>query len=410
MTTSFDREILGLPFYEPRHVAYAERMDQWCATHAEVWDVPHEQDEFREQTVQRTLRALGEGGWFAFLDPDAGPEDTAAGDFRSLCLGREALAYADDTPDNCFAVHTLAARPIFRFGNAEQKNRYLPGLAEGRLVASFALSEKDRGSDIAGLGLRADRDSDGYVLNGDKAWIAHGSIADVLCVIARTGEGPGALGLTAFLVPGNSPGLRVRERIAAIAPRAFAHLDFEDCHVPADCVLGRPGQGFVVAMDMLERYRMTVGAAAVGYARRAADAALAWARDRQLGEGKLFDLPTIRATFADMEVKLNAAALLVARAAWETDNGSRRFSKHSSIAKLYATEVAQEVVDAAVQVFGAAGLVKDSVPERLYRQVRALRVYEGTSEVQKTIIASAIDLRRANGSSRAPSPALTQDR
>lgn len=406
MTTSFDREILGLPFYEPRHLDHAERMDRWSVEHADLWDVPHEQDEFREVTVRRTLRALGEGGWFAFLDPDSGQQ--ASGDFRSLCLGREVLAYADDTPDNCFAVHTLAARPITRFGNAAQKARYLPGLASGELVASFALSEKDRGSDIAGLELRAERDGDDYVLNGDKAWIAHAAIADVLCVIARTGEGPGALGLTAFLVPGDSPGLRVRERIAAIAPRAFAHLDFEDCRVPAECVLGRPGQGFVVAMDMLERYRMTVGAAAVGYARRAADAALGWARDRPMGDGKLFDLPTIRATFADMEVRLNAAALLVARAAWETDNGSRRFSKHSSIAKLHATEAAQEVVDAAVQVFGAAGLVSGSVPERLYRQVRALRIYEGTSEVQKTIIASAIDLRRAARATPVRNRALTE--
>lgn len=395
MTVSFDREILSLPFYEPRHVAFAERIDRWAAANGHLWDVPSEQDPFREQTVQRVLRALGEDGWFAFLDPDADPDTAAAGDFRSLCLGREALAYTDDTPDNCFAVHTLAARPIQRFGSAEQKLRYLPGMAKGITVASFALSEKDRGSDIAGLELRADRDGDGYRLTGDKAWIAHGSIADVLCVIARTGEGPGALGLTAFLVPGDTPGLRVRERIAAISPRAFSHLSFEDCYVPADCVLGRPGQGFVVAMDMLDRFRMTVGAAAVGYARRAADAALSWARNRPMGEGKLFDLPTIRTTFADMEIKLNAAALLVARAAWETDNGSRRFSKHSSIAKVHATESAQEIVDAAVQIFGAAGLVRDSVPERLYRQVRALRIYEGTTEVQKTVIAAAIDLRRA---------------
>lgn len=395
MTVSFDREVLALPFYEPHHRAYAERVDGWCAANRGLWDVRHEDDEYREGAVARVLRALGEDGWFAFLDPDAGPDALADGDFRSLCLGREALAYADDTPDNCFAVHTLAARPILRFGDERQRRRYLPGMARGSLVGSFALSERDRGSDIAGLELRARRVDGGYVLDGGKAWIAHGSIADVLCVIARTGEGPGALGLTAFLVPGGSPGLRVGERIAAIAPRAFAHLEFEDCFVAEDCVLGRPGQGFVVAMDMLERFRMTVGAAAVGYARRAADAALSWARNRPMGEGRLFDLPTIRTTFADIEVKLNAAALLVARAAWETDNGSRRFSKHSSIAKVYATEVAQEIVDTAVQVFGAAGLVRDSVPERLYRQVRALRIYEGTTEVQKTVIAAAIDLRRA---------------
>lgn len=409
MTVCFDREILGLPFYEPHHVAFAERMDKWCAAHPELWQVPAGEDEYREQAVRRILRALGDDGWFAFLHPDATPDAVADGDFRSLCLGREALAYTDDTPDNCFAVHTLAARPILRFGTDEQKRRYLPGMAAGTLVGSFALSERERGSDIAGLTLRADRDGDGYRLTGDKAWIAHGGIADVLCVIARTGEGPGALGLSAFLVPGDTPGLRVAERISAISPRAFAHLSFEDCYVPADSVLGKPGQGFLVAMDMLERFRMTVGAAAVGYARRAADAALSWARNRPIGDGKLFDLPTVKTTFADIEVKLNAACLLVARAAWEADTGSRRFSKHSSIAKLYATETAQEIVDAAVQVFGAAGMVKDSVPERLYRQIRSLRIYEGTSEIQQTIIAAALDLRRAKAAEERAAAAMRVD-
>ena len=209
-------------------------------------------------------------------------------------------------------------------------------------------------------------------------------------MVARTGEGPGTLGLTAFLVPATHQDGLVREPVATIAPRAFAHLRFDDCLIPPDSVLGKAGGGFVVAMDVIERFRMTVGAAAVGFARRAADTALARARDRPIYDGQLFDLPTVKATLADMEVKLNAARLLVARAAWEADRGGRRWSKHSSIAKLYATEAAQEIVDAALQLHGAAGLVRDSVTERLYREVRSLRIYEGTSEVQQRVIAGML--------------------
>lgn len=383
--SAFDREILALPFYEPRHLATAERIHDWCESHTGLWKVPGD-DEHREHTGRQIQRALAEDGWFAFLHPDA-PSEV---DFRSICLIRQALAYADDLADNAFAIQALAARPIVQFGSDEQRQRYLPRIAAGELISSFALSEKDGGSDIARLGLRAEPVADGYLLNGDKAWIANGSIADLHCVVARTGNGPGALGLTAFLIPAATPGLRVRERISVMAPRPFAHLSFEDCVVPRDTVLGKPGNGFVIAMDMLDRFRMTVGAAALGFARRAADSALAWARTRPVAEGHLFDLPTIKTTFADIEIKLNAAALLVARAAWELDHGNRPFPRHSSIAKVYATESAQEIIDAALQIFGAAGLVTDSVPERLYRQIRSLRIYEGTTEIQKQIIAGSL--------------------
>lgn len=388
--TAFDEAVLALPFYEPRHVALARRLDEWAAAHAWLWE---KDDGEPEQTGLRVVRALGDGGWLRFL---AAADGAADGDFRCQCLVREGLAYAGDLADFAFSIQALSATPILRHGSPAQRERYLPGLADGTLVSSFAVSEKEVGSDLAAVGLRADRSGDGYVLNGDKAWIANGGIANVHCVLARTGEGPGALGLTAFLVPAGTPGV-VCERVPLIAPRAFADLTFTDCRLPADSVLGRPGRGFQVAIDVLERYRMTVGAAAIGFARRAADAALARARSRRIQGGRLLDLPTVGATFADIEVKLNAAALLVARAAWELDRGNRRFAKHSSIAKLYATEVAQEIVDAAVQLFGAAGLVRDSIPERLYRQIRSLRIYEGSSEVQKVIIAGALDLRRAEG-------------
>ena len=394
-----DPDLLALPFYEPHHVALTQRIDAWCQAHAALWQAPDDP----ERTGRDILRALADDGWLAFLDPDAGPAAVADGDFRSVCLLREALAYADDLADYAFSIQALSARPLLRYGSEEQRQRYLPQLAKGTFVGSFAVSEEEAGSDVAAVALRAERVAGGYVLDGHKAWVANGSIADLHCVIARTGEGPGALGLTAFLVPATAPGVRVREKVPVIAPRAFANLAFDGCRLPDDSVLGRPGGGFVVAMDVLDRFRVTVGAAAVGFARRAMDAALARARSRPMHGGRLFDLQTVQATFADMEVKLNAAALLVARAAWEIDRGNRHFARHSSIAKLYATEVAQEVVDASLQVFGAAGLVEDSVTERLYRQVRSLRIYEGASEVQKVIIAGSLARRSARPSQTAPS-------
>ncbi|MFB8278934.1 acyl-CoA dehydrogenase family protein [Nocardia colli] len=384
---SFDAGILALPFYEPRHVQRAQQIESWCAEHAELWD-----DSVTDPDAAglRILRALGEHGWLAALDPAAGPESLAAGDCRSLCLLREGLAYADDLADFAFSIQALAATPIMRHGNEEQQRRYLAPMAKGTLCGAFAISEPDVGSDVAAIVLRADKVADGYVLNGAKAWIANGGIADLFCVIARTGEGPGALGLTAFLVPADTPGLTVGQRVPLIAPRSFADLEFTDCRLPKDSVLGRPGTGFVIAMEVLERFRMTVGAAAIGFARRATDAALTHAKNRKMYGAKQFDLQLVKATFADIEVELNAAALLVARAAWAADRGDPAAAKHSSIAKLYATEHAQHIVDACVQVFGAAGLVADSVTERLYRQIRSLRIYEGSSEVQKMIIAGSL--------------------
>lgn len=392
LDTSFDPEILQLPFYDEAHRNLARDIGVWCRERTEQWEGVRQ--ETPEQAGLRLVKELAQSGWFRFLDPKS-EEDAAAGDFRSLCLMREALAYAEDLADFAFSIQALSATPLLRHGSDEQKKRYLPGMADGSLVGAFAVSEEEAGSDVAALTLRAERTDDGYVLNGRKAWIANGSIAGLYCVIARTGEGSGPLGLTAFLVPADTPGARVLESVEPIAPRSFAHLAFEDCKVPHDAVLGKPGAGFVIAMDLLERFRMTVGAAAVGFARRAADAALARVRTRPAYGGRLIDLQLVKASLADMEVKLNAASLLVTRAAWEADRGNRRYPAHSSIAKLHATEAAQEIIDASVQLFGAAGVVKDSLPERLYRQIRSLRIYEGTSEVQLLTIAGALDMRRA---------------
>jgi acyl-CoA dehydrogenase len=382
----FDESTLALPFYEPRHVTFAGRLDEWCGQHGDLWKDAAVDP---EQTGYRIRQALGRDGWLAFLDPDAGA-DPDAGDLRSLCLAREALAYCDDLADFAFSIQALSATPLLKHGSPEQRQRYLPGMAAGTIAGAFAVSEQEVGSDVSAIQMRAEAVPDGYVLTGTKAWIANGSTADLYCVIARTGSGP--LGLTAFLVPAQTPGLRVHPT-PVIAPRSFATIEFDGCRLPPDSVLGRPGIGYAITMDLLARYRMTVGAAALGFARRATDAALRRARTRRMRDGYLFDLPTVKATFADVEVKLQAASLLVARAAWETDRGNRRYAKYSSVAKLYATEAAQEIIDAAVQIFGAAGLVSDSLTERLYRQVRSLRIYEGASEVQKTIIASALPVR-----------------
>ncbi|WP_018656879.1 acyl-CoA dehydrogenase family protein [Actinomadura flavalba] len=374
---------LDLPFYDDRHRDLAAAATAWCAERADLWEETRAAPP--DKAAARLLRALGDGGWLRSADPDDGTAD-----LRSVCVLREVMAHADDLADHTYAVQFLASLPIRRYGTAAQRERYLPAMARGDLAGAFAVSEDGAGSDVAAVALRAERTDDGgYVLDGHKTWIAQGTVADVVCVIARTGEGPGALGLTAFLVPADTPGLRA-EPIDFIAPRSFARLEFTGCRVPADAVLGRPGGGFVVAMDVLEQVRMTVGAAAAGLARRALEAALEHARAREIYGGRLFDVPAVRTSLADLDVRLSAAALLVGRAAWEADRGGRGVGARSAAAKLYATEAAQEIVDGAVQVFGAAGLVPGAVTERLYRQVRSLRIYEGTSEVLRSTIADTL--------------------
>lgn len=392
-TTMFDPDLLQLPLYDDGHRRFAHEFGTWCDSHGDRWEAvrrTHPDDSGR-----RLVELLGDGGWLAGLDPQNGPQ----ADLRTMCLAREALAYTEDLADFAYSIQSLSATPILRFGTTEQQRRYLPAMARGLTVGAFAVSEKEAGSEVAAVGLTARKNGDGYVLDGAKAWIAHATIADLFVVVARTGEGPGPLGLTAFVVPADTPGVRV-EPLDAIAPRSFGHLVFERCAVPAAAVLGRPGRGFIIAMDLLERFRMTVAAAALGFARRACDAALAHTRGRQAYGGTLFDLQLVKTSLADMEVRLNAAGLLTARAAWECDRGSRSFARHSNIAKVYATEAAQETVDAAVQLFGAAGLIHDGVPERLYRQIRSLRIYEGSTDVLRLAIADALGIRRVEN--RAP--------
>jgi acyl-CoA dehydrogenase len=376
----------SLPMFTDHHRALAAELSAWCVGHRDLLDRVDKPD----LTGTGILHALGNGGWLAFLD-------AADEDYRALCLAREILAYHGDLADFAFSIQALSATAIRRFGRDAQRRRCLPELAAGRWCGAFAISEATAGSDVSAITATGTPDGDGWVLSGRKSWIANAGVADVYTVVVRTGPGPGALGLSAFLVPAETPGLRV-EPVELIAPRAFGDLVMDDCPLSGDAMLGPRGGGFAVAMDVLSRFRMTVGAAAVGFARRAMEVALAGALARPMSGGTLFDLPTVRADLADMDVKLDAAALLVARAAWATDRGDRAFGRHSSAAKLYATEAAQEVVDAAVQIAGAAGLVADSPLERLYRQIRSLRIYEGASEVQKSIIASSLAATASNGS------------
>jgi acyl-CoA dehydrogenase len=284
----------------------------------------------------------------------------------------------------------LGAGPISLFGNAKQRE-WLKRTRSGDAIAAFALSEQQSGSDVANIALTAQRYGDGYILDGEKTWISNGGIADFYVVFARTGEGPGAKGLSAFLVPGKKlAGFSIAERIDVIAPHPLARLKFDRVTVPAYAMIGAPGDGFKIAMATLDVFRSTVGAAALGFARRALDESVARTKSRNLFGGPLADLQMVQASIAEMALDVDAAALLVYRAAWAKDNGAARVTREAAMAKLFATEQAQKVIDKAVQLHGGDGVRHGHVVERLYREIRALRIYEGASEVQKVIIARQV--------------------
>jgi acyl-CoA dehydrogenase len=376
-----DRSYLRWPFLEDEHRTLAREVSAWAA--AEVGDLPEPATEADLDAQCRDLVArLADGGWLAAV---AG----APIDVRTLCLTRETLAYHHALADFAFAMQGLGSGAISLFGSDELRLRYLPGVADGTRIAAFALSEPEAGSDVAQIGMTATRDGVAYVLDGTKTWISNGGIADVYTVFARTGEAPGARGLSAFVVDADAPGLTVAERIPVIAPHPLARLEFDGVRVPVANMLGAPGEGFKVAMATLDVFRSTVGAAALGFARRALDEALARVTERELFGAPMADLPLVQAKLAEMALGVDASALLVYRAAWTKDVFAGRVTREAAMAKLHATETAQRVVDDAVQVFGGLGVTTGSVVERLYREVRALRIYEGASEVQQLIIGRA---------------------
>lgn len=378
---------LDWPFLADKHRRLGERLQEWCAGNAGALD-PQGPD--LDANCRGLVKLLGDAGWLEHAvsaGPRQGAADGAALDVRALCLLREHLAYHSGLADFCFAMQGLGSGPISLFGDAGTQARWLPGIAAGKTVAAFALSEKQAGSDVAAISTRAEFKGDRFVLNGEKTWISNAGVADVYTVFARTGEAPGAGGLSAFVVPADTAGLSVTERIDIIAPHPLGTLKFENCGIPAEQLLARPGQGFKVAMATLDVFRTTVAAAALGFARRAYDEALGHVLKRELFGAPLAELQMTQASIADMALAIDASALLTYRSAWAKDRGQARVTREAAMAKLHATEQAQQVIDRAVQLFGGQGVTSGQAVERLYREIRALRIYEGASEVQKVIIA-----------------------
>jgi acyl-CoA dehydrogenase len=379
------REHLDWPFFDSAHKAYAERLDAFVADGA-LGDIDHRDV---DGACRKLVARLGEAGLI-----DAAVAD-ARGDARSIqsrlaCLARETLAWHDGLADFAFAMQGLGSGAIGIAGSPEIKAAILPKVRSGHWVAAFALSEAEAGSDVAAMSCAARRDGGQYVLDGEKTWISNGGIADVYTVFARTGEAPGTRGISAFAVYAGDPGFSIAGRIEVIAPHPLATIRFENCRIPVSRMLGAPGEGFKIAMRTLDIFRASVAAAALGFARRALDEALAHAKARKMFGATLADLQITQAALGDMATSIDAAALLTYRAAWRRDVQGLPTTREAAMAKMTATETAQAVIDRAVQMFGGRGVVSGEMVERLYREIRALRIYEGATEVQRLIVAREI--------------------
>ncbi len=376
-------DTLDWPFFEDRHRAFATELSGWADSY--LADLPHDDV---DEACRARVAALGAAGFLKAAVPAAYGGLSEKLDVRTLCLAREILAAHDGLADFAFAMQGLGTGSISIAGSEAMKQRILPDVAAGKRIAAFALSEKEAGSDVAAMATTATPDGNSHVrIDGEKSWISNGGIADHYVVFARTGEAPGARGLSAFLVEADTPGLTIAERIEVIAPHPLATLRFEGCRVPLENRIGGPGEGFKVAMATLDIFRSTVGAAALGFARRALHETISHANGRKLFGGTLGDLQLSQAAIADSAAEVDAAALLVYRAAWTKDRGAPRVTREAALAKLVATENAQSVIDRAVQIHGGLGVTKGVKVEELYREIRALRIYEGASEVQKVVIA-----------------------
>ncbi|KGJ09073.1 acyl-CoA dehydrogenase (plasmid) [Paracoccus versutus] len=374
-----DRSFLDWPFFEPHHRELAAALEDWCVAHLPVdhGDV--------DAACKALVAALGAAGFLRH----SGAGEGEALDVRSLCLIRETLARHDPLPDFAFAMQGLGMGAVTLFGTPGQR-AWLERTRTGQAIAAFALTEPGAGSDVASTATLAERAPGGWRLTGEKTYISNGGIADLYVVFARTGEAPGARGLSAFLMPADSAGLTIAERIEVIAPHPLARLKLDGVVLPDAALIGRPGEGFKIAMSVLDVFRPTVGAAALGMARRALGEALVRVRRPRAGGGTLADHQIVQGHLADMALKVDAAALLVYRAAWAKDQGAPRITREAAMAKLYATEAAQEVIDAALQLHGGDGVRHGTAVEALYRDIRALRIYEGASDVQRVVIARAI--------------------
>ena len=375
---------LDWPFFDAPHRALGDALGAWAATHLHHRDDTSRAD--NDARCRALVAQLGEAGWLRYAVPAAHGGALASLDSRALCILRETLAWHDGLADFAFAMQGLGSGPITLAGDSDTQRRYLPRVAAGTAIAAFALSEPDAGSDVAAMATTARRDGDRYVLDGRKTWISNGGIADFYTVFARTSDEPGARGISAFVVDADAPGLSIDDRIDVIAPHPLATLRFDACGVPAARRLGADGEGFKIAMRTLDIFRASVAAAALGFARRALDEAVAHASTRRMFGHTLADFQLTQATLADMATDIDAAALLTYRAAWARDVQGGRATREAAMAKLTATESAQRVIDRAVQLFGGNGVRRGTIVESLYREIRALRIYEGASEVQRMII------------------------
>ena len=386
-----DESYRGWPFFDDAHREQARAFERWAqeALPALVDGAEGDLDAVY-RCVRRLVSELGRAGLLRVCVPAAYGGLRENLDVRSLCLAREILGRASGLADFALAMQGLGSAPVTLFGREDQKQALLPGIASGALVGAFALSEPDAGSDVGAIATTATRDGDAWRLDGVKTWISNAGLADRYVVFARTGEGPGTKGLSAFIVDADTRGLDASERIDVIAPHPLGTLRMTDCRVPGDRLLGQPGQGFKIAMATLDVFRSTVGAAALGFARRALDESLTRTRKRRIFGQALADFQLTQVSLGDMAIAIDASALLVYRAAWTKDVVGTRVTREASMAKLFATESAQQVIDAAVQLFGGLGVVRGTTVERLYREIRALRIYEGASEVLKLVVASKV--------------------
>jgi acyl-CoA dehydrogenase len=385
-----DRSFLNWPFFDESHRTLARDLEAWCERELPNFDFDGELD----ATCRAFALKLGKAGWLRYAVPKrfggaGSPSSDEKLDVRSICIIRETIARYSGLGEFIFAMQGLGSCPITQFGSEKLKTKYLPGVAQGNSIAAFAISEAAAGSDISAMTTTARRSGSGYIIDGEKTWISNGGIASQYVVFCRLPE-LGEKSFIALMVDADNPGLSISERIEIIAPHPLATLKFKGCHVGEDAVVGKPGDGIRIAHSTLDVFRPTVGAAALGLARRALDESITHCGQRRLFGQKLSDFQITQAKLADMATSIDASALLVYRAAWTRDRGAERITREAAMAKLFSTEAAQRIIDDAVQLFGSRGVVSGETMERLYREVRALRIYEGASEVQKLIIAAQI--------------------